>query len=227
MNKLLKVHQEGDDCCAPTATTTLPDACCEGAAQGVETGSPAFKRIVWVVLALNAGMFLIEAVLGQVAGSMSMQADALDFASDALTYGISLAVIGRSLVARSRAALFKGGMLGLVAMIVLAASLWRTFVEGVPHATTMGVTSLVALAVNVTAALLLLRFRDGDANVRSVWLCSRNDAIGNLAVLAAAGVVALTDTKWADLGVAVIMASLFISTSVQIVRQARAELVAG
>jgi cation diffusion facilitator family transporter len=227
MSKLLKVHQEGDGSCPPAVEIAAPDSCCEGAVQGVETGSSAFKRVVWVVLALNAAMFVVEAVLGQVAGSMSMQADALDFASDALTYGISLAVIGRSLLARSRAALFKGGMLGLVAAIVLGASLWRTFVEGVPHAATMGVTSVVALAVNLTAALLLLKFRDGDANVRSVWLCSRNDAIGNVAVLLAAGVVALTQTKWADLGVAVVMASLFLSTSVQIVRQARTELAAG
>ncbi len=230
MTSKLKIHQDEPVSSAPACDSPAEGShgCgCEGAASGVETGSAAFKRVVWIILALNAGMFLIEGVLGQVAGSMSMQADALDFASDAFTYGISLAVIGRSLTARSRAALFKGGMLGLVALIVLATSVWRTFVDGVPHATTMGVTSVAALAVNITAALLLLKYRDGDANVRSVWLCSRNDAIGNVAVLGAAGVVALTGTKWADLGVAVIMASLFLSTSVQVVRQARAELAAG
>jgi cation diffusion facilitator family transporter len=221
-------HQ--DTCCTShtcEAAPPTPDACgCADVARGVETGSAAFRRTVWIVLGLNAAMFLIETVVGQLAGSLSLQADALDFAGDTATYAISLAVIGHSVAVRSRAALFKGAVLGAFALFVLGASLWRTFIADVPEAATMGAVGLLALSVNITAALLLMRFRNGDANVRSIWLCSRNDAIGNLAVLLAAGIVALTGTKWADLGVAALMATLFLNTSVQIVRQAQRELTA-
>jgi cation diffusion facilitator family transporter len=211
---------------APTPPAAPAAACCgcEGAASAVETGSAAFRRAVWVVLGLNAAMFVVEALAGQIAGSMALQADALDFAGDTATYGISLFALSRSGVFRARTAQLKGLSLGLMGAYVLGASLWRTFVAGAPDAVTMGWVGVAALATNVTAALLLLRFRDGDANIRSVWLCSRNDALGNVAVLGAAGVVALTHTKWADLAVAAVMASLFLSTAWQITRQARGEL---
>jgi cation diffusion facilitator family transporter len=203
-----------------------PASCCgcEETGRAVETGSPAFRRAVWVVLTLNAAMFVLEVLAGQLAGSMALQADALDFAGDTATYGISLLALGFTAAGRARVALLKGASLAAMGAYVLAASLWRTFVDGAPDAVTMGWVGALALAVNVTAALLLLRFRDGDANVRSVWLCSRNDAIGNLGVLAAAGVVHLTGTKWADLVVASLMAALFVSTSWQVTRQARGEL---
>lgn len=187
-------------------------------------GSARFRRAVWIVLALNAAMFLIEVFAGHFARSMSLQADALDFAGDTATYGISLVALNYGPRFRARAALFKGLTLGAVALYIVGASLWRTFVTGAPDALTMGWVAVLALAVNVAAALLLLRFRDGDANMRSVWLCSRNDAIGNVAVLVAAGIVARTQTKWADLAVALIMSTLFLSTAWQVVRQARGEL---
>jgi cation diffusion facilitator family transporter len=203
-----------------------PAACCgcEETARSVETGSDAFRRAVWIVLVLNAAMFLVEALAGQLAGSMALQADALDFAGDTATYGVSLFALGRSDGFRARTAQVKGLSLGLMGLYVLLAALWRTFVAGAPDAVTMGWVGALALATNVAAALLLLRFQDGDANVRSVWLCSRNDALGNIAVLAAAGLVAVTHTKWADLAVAVVMASLFLSTAWQVTRQARREL---
>jgi cation diffusion facilitator family transporter len=197
---------------------------CEDTARSVETGSAAFRRAVWIVLFLNAAMFVLEALAGQVAGSMALQADALDFAGDTATYGISLFALGHGGAFRARTALFKGLTLGLMGAYVLAASLWRTFIDGAPDAMTMSWVAALGLAVNATAALLLLRFRDGDANVRSVWLCSRNDALGNVAVICAAGVVAWTGTRWADLGVAAIMAGLFLSTAWQVTRQARGEL---
>jgi len=179
---------------------------------------------LWIVIALNAIMFAIEIIAGQLAGSMALQADALDFLGDTLTYGVTLAVLGMNLRVRATAALAKGLSLCVMGIYVLAASIWRTFVDGTPEAVTMGLVGTAALAVNVAAALLLLRYRDGDANVRSVWLCSRNDAIGNIAVVAAAGLVAITNTKWADLGVAAIMASLFLASSFRIIGQARSEL---
>ena len=203
-----------------------PAACCgcEETAKSVETGSPAFRRAVWIVMILNGGMFALEVFAGQLAGSMSLQADALDFAGDTATYAISLFALGYGGAFRARTALFKGATLSLMGAYVLGAALWRTFIAGVPDAMTMSWVAALALAVNATAALLLLRFRDGDANIRSVWLCSRNDALGNIAVLCASGVVAWTATKWADLAVAVVMAALFLSTAWQITQQARGEL---
>ena len=202
---------------------TAAEPCCGGAAVFDGT-SRRFRTILWVVVALNAVMFAVEAVAGQLAGSMALQADALDFAGDSATYAITLWAIGRSLRWRASAALAKGLSLGLMGLYVIGASVWRSFVADTPEPVTMGVVGALALAVNVGAALLLYRYRNGDANVQSVWQCSRNDAIGNLAVLAAAGVVALTGMKWADLAVAAVMAGLFLQSSVLIVRRARGEL---
>lgn len=209
----------------PSETGRVEGGCgCGSVAESFDGASRGFKAAIWVVIALNAVMFVVEIVAGQVAGSMALQADALDFLGDTLTYGMTLAVIGQALRVRAGAALLKGLSLGAMGLYVFGASLWRTFVEGTPEAVTMGAVGLAALAVNVTAALLLLRYRDGDANVRSVWLCSRNDAFGNVAVLVAAGVVALTGTKWADIAVALIMAGLFTNSALQIIRQATREL---
>jgi Co/Zn/Cd efflux system component len=169
-------------------------------------------------------MFAVEVVAGQLANSMALQADALDFAGDSATYAITLWAIGRPLRWRASAAMVKGLSLGIMGLYVIVASVWRTFVANSPEAVTMGAVGALALAVNVGAALLLLRYRDGDANVQSVWQCSRNDAIGNVAVLVAAGIVAVTGTRWADLAVAVIMAGLFLQSSILILRRARGEL---
>lgn len=214
-------------------TSSSADACsveqehgcgCEGVAAGFEGASPRYQRILWLIIAMNAAMFIVEIVAGQIAQSVALQADALDFLADTVTYALTILVIGQSLRVRASAALFKGISLAVMGLFVLGAAAWRTFVEGTPEPVTMGAVGLAALAVNVTAALLLLRYRDGDANVRSVWLCSRNDALGNVAVLAAAGVVAVTGTKWADIAVATIMAALFTNSAIKIIRQARSEL---
>jgi Co/Zn/Cd efflux system component len=198
--------------------------CCEQGGQRFEGASPRFRRVLWLVIVLNAGMFLAEVIAGALAGSMALQADALDFIADAATYGLTLAMIGRPLAWRASAALFKGTSLAVMGSFVLAATLYRVFVMGAPEPMVMGVVGVMALAVNIGSALMLYRFRDGDANVRSVWLCSRNDAIGNVAVLLAALAVAWTGTAWPDLAVAAGMAALFLWSSFQIVRQARAEL---
>ena len=187
-------------------------------------GSPSYRRILWIVIALNALMFAVEAAAGALAGSMALQADAMDFAADAATYGLTLYVIGKPDRWRAGAALIKGASLALMGCYVLGATLWRVFVTGVPEPIVMGAVGLAALAVNVTAALLLFRFRDGDANVRSVWLCSRNDAIGNLAVMLAALGVFGTGAAWPDLGVAAIMAGLFLYSSASILRQSLGEI---
>ena len=160
---------------------------------------------------------------GHVARSQALQADALDFLGDALTYGISLAVIGASIRARTNAALAKGISLFLMGAWVFGSTVYRVFYVGVPEAEIMGIIGALALATNLASVFLLVSYKDGDANVRSVWLCSRNDAIGNVAVMIAALGVWSTASGWPDLIVAAIMASLFLSSSFQIIRQALAE----
>ena len=186
--------------------------------------SAAYKRILWIVIAINGIMFLVELTAGLLAGSQALKADALDFLGDTLTYALSLAVIGQPLAWRARAAMLKGLSLAAVGLWVLASTAYHVFFLGLPKAEVMGIVAFLALAANLTSVLLLFRFRDGDANVRSVWLCSRNDAIGNLAVILAAGGVWATASAWPDLLVAAILASLFLWSSVQIVRQARREM---
>lgn len=185
--------------------------------------SADYKRRLWIVIALNAGMFAIEMTAGQVARSQALQADALDFFGDALTYGLSLAVIGRSLQLRSSAALVKGLSLLLMGLWVFGSTIYQVFAIGVPQAQIMGGIGFLALLTNLASVLLLVRYKDGDANVRSVWLCSRNDAIGNLAVMAAALGVWGAASGWPDLIVAGIMATLFLSSAFQIIVQAMAE----
>jgi len=198
------------------------DHCCDH--EPVFTGaSTAYRRALWVVIAINALMFAVEVVAGLTAGSMALQADSLDFLADSATYGLSLWVIARPPRWRANAALFKGASLGILGTWVLAATIWRVFAPGPPEPIVMGAIGVLALCANVASVLLLLRYRDGDANVRSVWLCSRNDAIGNIAVVLAASGVFATGTAWPDLIVAGVMASLFLSSSVRIMRHALSE----
>lgn len=186
--------------------------------------SRAYKRALLAVIAINASMFVVEMAAGLFAGSHALKADALDFLGDTLTYAITLAVVGAPLVWRSRAALFKGLSLGAMGLWVLGSTLYHVLVLGLPRAEMMGAIGALALAANLTSVLLLVKYRDGDANVRSVWLCSRNDAIGNVAVMAAAGGVWASGTPWPDLAVAAIMASLFLWSSTRITQQALGEL---
>jgi Co/Zn/Cd efflux system component len=190
---------------------------------GFDGVSPAYRRALWAVIVLNGGMFLVEMTAGALAGSRALQADALDFGADAATYALSLAVIGRALETRATVALLKGLSLAAMGLWVLGATAWGVIVRGVPDAPVMGAIGLLALAANVASVLLLMRWRDGDANVRSVWLCSRNDAIGNVAVMLAALGVWRSGTGWPDLIVAALMAGLFLSSATQIIRRALAE----
>jgi Co/Zn/Cd efflux system component len=204
----------------------LSGRCCASETK-FEGRSAAYRRVLWLVIGINGGMFLTETAAGWLAGSVALQADALDFLGDSLTYAISLLVIGRAARWRARAALLKSLSLAAMGLWVLGFTAWRVLVLGVPEAAVMGAIGALALAANVGSALLLYRFRDGDANVRSVWLCSRNDAIGNLAVVGAAGLVALTGSGWPDVAVAGAMACLFLASASQILCQALAELASG
>ena len=182
--------------------------------------SADYKRRLWLVIAINAAMFAVEMGAGQMSGSQALKADALDFLGDALTYGISLAVLGASLRTRALAALGKGVSLLLMGIWVFGSTVYQVFYIGVPQAEIMGVIGFMALAANLISVMLLARYKDGDANVRSVWLCSRNDAIGNVAVMIAALGVWGTATGWPDLVVAGIMAGLFLNSAFQILTQA-------
>lgn len=186
--------------------------------------SAAYKRALWAVIAINGVMFFVEGSAGFAGQSMALKADALDFAGDTATYAMSLMVIGMALHWRARAALVKGISLLLMGLGVLGLTAYRVIFLNDPSAEIMGSIAALALVANIVSVLILMKFRDGDANVRSVWLCSRNDAIGNVAVIAAAGVVAVSGTAWPDLAVAAFMAWLFTSSAVSIIRQARAEL---
>lgn len=185
---------------------------------------PRWRRALWVALAVNAAMFSVEIVAGVAGGSRALQADALDFLGDSANYAISLGVAGLVLTWRARAALAKGATLAMLGLYVLASSLWAIWQGSLPHAETMGLVGTVALVANAAVAAMLFRFRSGDANMRSVWICSRNDAIGNAAVVLAALGVFGTGTRWPDIAVAIVMAVLGLMGGGQVMRQALREL---
>lgn len=186
--------------------------------------APRWRRLLWIALAVNASMFGIEIAGGIASGSVSLLADAIDFAGDAANYGLSLAVLSMGLAAQSRAALVKAASMGLFGVAVLARAAWAAAHGAAPEPWTMGAVGLLALSANLGVAGLLYALRSGDANMRSAWLCSRNDAIGNLAVLAAALGVFGSSSAWPDLAVAVAMALLALGGAASVARQARIEL---
>lgn len=198
--------------------------CCGGGCGSDRSRDERWERVLLIALGINAGMFAIEMIAGVSAQSASLMADALDFLGDAANYLISLVVAGLAVRWRARAALLKGLTLLLVGLWVLGSTLWMAYAGSLPQAETMGVIGVMALVANLWCALLLWRHREGDANRRSVWICSRNDAIGNVAVVAAAGGVFGTGTAWPDIGVAIILAGLGVSGGWQIIGHAMREL---
>ncbi len=197
-------------CCAPDTVTPVLD--------------PGWQRVLWIALIVNGGFFIGEIVAGAAAGSAALQADALDFLGDSANYAISLGVAGMALAWRSRAALAKGWTMLAFAAWVLANTAWHAYAGTLPSAVVMGGVGFAALLANGGVALMLWRYRGGDANRRSAWICSRNDAIGNLIVLLAAAGVFGTHTGWPDIIVAAVMGALGLQGGLQTLRQAHAEL---
>jgi Co/Zn/Cd efflux system component/copper chaperone CopZ len=186
--------------------------------------TPAYKRALWIVVLLNAGYGAIEIIGGFVAGSQALKADALDFIGDGTISMLGLIAVGWGLAARAKAAMLQGIFLGLLGVGVLAATGYRLLVFQQPKAQLMGIFGLIGLAVNIAAAVVLLPHRHGDANVRAVWLFSRNDAVGNVAVVIAALLVGWTQKGWPDLVVALVIAGLFLHSSFSIIKDARNDL---
>lgn len=182
-----------------------------------------FRTALWIALLINLAMFIVELMGGAYAHSSALWADALDFFGDAVNYGVSLAVLGASLYWRATVALIKGLTMAVFGLVVIGKVIYA-YLQGIPpEALTMGLIGVLALLANVFTAAILYAFREGDSNMKSVWLCSRNDAIGNFAVILAAVGVFGTGSLWPDIIVAVIMASLGLTAGYQVIKQALAE----
>jgi Co/Zn/Cd efflux system component len=202
----------------------MSSCCHDCAAPDPHRGNVGYKRVLWGVLGINAAMFTVEIGAGLASGSASLQADALDFLGDAGNYAISLFVVGMMLRYRAMAAFAKGATMGVFGLWVIGGTIWHALNGTIPGAFTMGAVGLGALAANAASFGLLLAYRDGDANMRSAWICTRNDVLGNLAVLLAALGVFGTGTGWPDLIVAAIMAGLALQGAFFVLRQSWAEL---
>ncbi|MCT8721661.1 cation diffusion facilitator family transporter [Glaesserella parasuis] len=186
--------------------------------------SPKYKKALWIVLVLNLSMFFVEIVMGVKSGSTSLLSDSLDFLGDSANYLISLIVLPMALSYRAKASMVKGLTMGVFGLFILITTIYRAFYGEIPSYSEMSIVGFLALLVNVSALLILLKFRDGDSNVRSVWLCSRNDAIGNVAVILAGIAVYFFQSKYPDLIVAFILAFLALQASQEIIKRAWVEL---
>jgi Co/Zn/Cd efflux system component len=203
-----------DCCCTPPPLNLGSD----------KAATAAYRRVLWAVLAINAAMFMVEIGAGLAAGSASLQADALDFFGDAANYAISLMVVGMALRYRATAALAKGATMAVFGLWIVGTVVWHALHGTLPSALTMGAVGFAALAANAVSFGLLWAYRGGDANMRSAWICTRNDVLGNLAVLLAALGVFGTQTGWPDIVVAAIMAALALQGATVVIRQSLGEL---
>ncbi|MGA8611106.1 MAG: cation transporter [Xanthobacteraceae bacterium] len=205
----------------------MADCCCTPPPLNLDPRrghATAYRRVLWTVLAINTVMFLFEIGAGLAAGSASLQADALDFFGDAANYAISLVVVGMAVRYRATAALAKGATMGLIGLWVIGTVIWHAIHGTLPSAFTMGAVGFAALTANAASFGLLWAYRGGDANMRSAWICTRNDVLGNLAVLLAALGVFGTGTGWPDVIVAAIMATLALQGATTVARQSLGEL---
>jgi Co/Zn/Cd efflux system component len=198
-------------------------SCCDHDCSAAQTDN-RYRRVLWAALAINVAMFGIEIVASIVAGSVSLRADALDFLADAANYAVALAVVGLALHWRARAALLKGSIMGLFGLWVAASTIHHAVTATMPHAEMMSAVGLLALTANLIVAGLLYRYRVADSQALSVWLCTRNDCIANIAVLVAGAGVWASGTPWPDIVVAAVIAWLGLFSAALVIRQARHEL---
>jgi cation diffusion facilitator family transporter len=196
--------------------------CCSHLDEELAQGSK--RKILWLVLAINLVMFFVEGIAGLLAQSNALMADALDMLGDSAIYGFSLFVIQLDPIWRTRAGILKGLIMSIFALGIFGSAIYRVYYHAAPDASTMGIVGGMALAANLFCAYLLLQFKNDDINMRSAWLCSRNDVLANLGVLAAAGGVAWTGSHWPDLAVGVIIAGLILQSSFGIFKDAQLEM---
>lgn len=197
---------------------------CSCSAPEPKSPAPGFRKALWIALWVNLAMFLVEGVASLQSGSVSLMADAIDFFGDSANYLLSLSVLSMGMLWRGRAAMVKGITMTVFGIAVLGRAAWVAQSGITPEPLTMGAVGLLALAANVGVAIILFKFREGDSDMRSVWLCSRNDAIGNMAVMVAALGVFGTGTAWPDLAVAAVMGGLAITSGISVVRHARDDI---
>ena len=197
---------------------------CSCSAPSPKSPAPGFRRALWIALWVNLAMFLVEGFASLQSGSVSLLADAIDFFGDSANYLLSLSVLGMGMLWRGRAAMVKGLTMAVFGLVVWGRAIWVFQSGTIPEPLTMGLVGFLALAANVSVAALLFHYRDGDSDMRSVWLCSRNDAIGNIAVMTAALGVFGTGTAWPDLVVAGIMGTLAFTAGISVVRHARSDI---
>lgn len=183
-----------------------------------------YRAILWIVLFVNFGMFILEVLSSITSGSQSLLADSLDFFSDSVNYGISIYVLSKSIKFRAKATLIKGYSMGIIGVWVLVSTLYKIFYISIPEAKTIGVIGFIALIANIFSAFLLYKYRKGDSNRASVWICSRNDAIANIAVILAGLGVWVTNTRWPDLLVAIIIVTISLSGARYIIKKAKKEM---
>jgi Co/Zn/Cd efflux system component len=200
----------------------MPASCCDHCHEPDPSGP--HRRVLWIALVINAAMFAVEIGAGLAAGSASLQADALDFLGDAANYSVSLFVVGMALRYRAMAALVKGASMTAVGLWVIGVTVWHAWHGTLPEAVTMGAVGVAALIANGISFALLWAYRSADANMRSAWICTRNDVLGNLAVLLAAVGVFGTGTGWPDVIVAAIMSGLALQGATVVIRQSLGEL---
>lgn len=197
---------------------------CTSCESDKKTTDPRARKALWAALIANAIMFIVEIVGSYSAGSVSLKADALDFLGDAANYAVTLFVLGMSIAIRARASMAKGLVMGSFGLWVLGTAIYKFYQGGAPEAELMGILGFLALLTNISVAVILYKFRDGDSNMQSVWLCSRNDAIGNVAVMLAAAGVHFTGTNYPDLIVAVLIAGLGVSAAARVIALSKREL---
>ncbi|MDO4223652.1 MAG: cation diffusion facilitator family transporter [Acinetobacter sp.] len=197
---------------------------CHSCGSSNPTPPPHYRYVLWIALLINALMFAVEIIMGMKANSVSLLSDSLDFLGDAANYGISLFVLNMALRQRARASLIKGYTMSAFGVWILGVTAYQLLQGELPNYHEMSIVGVIALIANLTVAALFFSTRQGDSNMRGVWLCSRNDAIGNLAIIMAAGLVYWSNSAYPDLIVALIMAYLAIQAGVQIIRQAKQEL---
>lgn len=199
-------------------------SCCQDKGCEVEALQKSQSKVLWTVLGINGGMFIVELVMGLLVGSVALLADSLDMLGDTLVYGFSLFAIGRALHWRARSALLKGGIMAVFGIGVMGQAIYKLHVQTTPEAGLMGLTALVALVANGVCLYLLTHHRADDINMRSTWLCSRNDIVANTGVIVAAGATALTSSIWPDLLISAVITALFLRSAFTVVTEAVREL---